>query len=170
MDKITEVETVPQAFEILNKEYESRSAANLAALKTQLYTFRMKHDVRAGVAAFESLRKELAAVGAPVTDADAAILIKIALPESQSVLKTALRVLGDALSYEKVKGVLLDEQFADKLKTEQVENALSAQQRHTRKDRPDMKTIKCYECGKLGHIARYCRTGKDKSVCAEQVL
>ena len=106
---------------------------------------------------FSELFAELAVIGDAMEEKDKVISILASLPDSYSIIVTALEAMADVQSMESVTERLLHEESKQKPKNE--ENALMAGQQTLDKNKNfnTKKNFRCYECSKVGHIKKNCR-------------
>ena len=139
----------------LADQFQKKTWANKLELRRRLYSLRLKDrdSVQRHVKAMTEVFDALSVVGDPVPEEDRVVHLLASLPESYSMLVTALEANAEVPKMELVTERLLHEER--KLKDREgadvsSEKAMAAKQ-------PFKKGPKCHHCGKYGHIRRNCR-------------
>ena len=148
----------------LADQFQKKTWANKLALRRKLYSLRLKdgdsvqEHVKAMIETFDSL----AAAGDPVKEEDRVVHLLASLPESYSMLVTALEANAEVPKMEIVTERLLHEER--KLKERAVEETGSEMKAMASQHRASRKGPKCYECGGFGHIRKNCGNLSSKAV------
>ena len=112
---------------------------------------------------FTELFEELAVIGDAIEEEDRVINLLASLPDSYSILVTALEALDKVPSWEAVTEWLLHEEEksskpSDEVRSRPIENSSLVVKQKVR------KPPKCYKCGRTGHIKKNCYVRIEKSV------
>ena len=170
--------TAKEAWDALKNQFARESIlqkieTKLLRLRQSYYSCKFPSDwnMLAHINHIRSLHDQMREMGINVDDKELAMTLLGSLPDQFKPLITALDAVGeDNLSFEKVKGMLLND--ADRMSdTKKAEDAFSAQRgfnrkgkrwpRHDNSRKGDGKTGKsfsglCHYCQKRGHFARDC--------------
>ena len=148
----------------LEDQFQKKTWANKLALRRKLYTLRLKdgESVQGHIKAILEIFDSLAAVGDAVSEEDRVVHLLASLPESFSVLVTALEANAEVPRMETVTERLLHEEMKLKERRPAEQERHSTQEKamtsHSRKKGP-----KCHHCGRFGHIKRNCWELKAKT-------
>jgi hypothetical protein len=148
----------------LADQFQKKTWANKLALRRKLYSLRLKdgdsvqEHVKVMIETFDSL----AAAGDPVKEEDRVVHLLASLPESYSMLVTALEANAEVPKMEIVTERLLHEER--KLKERAVEETGSEVKALASQHRASRKGPKCFECGGFGHIRKNCGNLSSKAV------
>ncbi|KAG8481247.1 hypothetical protein CXB51_026047 [Gossypium anomalum] len=102
-------------WKMLETLYATKSLANRLVLKQRLFTFRMNEDelLRDHISQFNTLLNDLKNVEVHIDDEDQAMLLLCSLPPSYKSFRETLIYGRDKLSFEDVKGHLLNRDKLD---------------------------------------------------------
>lgn len=135
----------------LANQFERKTWANKLALKRKLFSMRLSEggSVQAHIKSMTELWGGLAAIGEPLKEEDQVVYLLASLPESYSVLVTALEASADVPSLAVVTERLLHEEAKMKTRPSQSsqEGALTSKLK---------KTLRCHYCNKPGHFKKDC--------------
>ena len=136
----------------LRDQFQKKTWANKLELRRRLYSLRLKEGepVQEHVRAMTEVFEALSVVGDPLEEEDRVVYLLASLPDSFSMLVTALEASPEVPAMELVTERLLHEErkMKERQKDETEEpTALAARWRKG----------KCYHCGKVGHFKRDCR-------------
>ena len=170
---VRDTTTAKEAWDALKNQFARESILQKVRLRQSYYTckFPSGGNMLAHINHMRSLHDQMKEMGINVDDKELAMTLLGSLPEQFKPLITALDAVGeDNLSFEKVKGMLLND--ADRMSdTKKAEDAFSAQRgfdrkgkrwpRHDNPRKGDGKTGKsfsglCHYCQERGHFARDC--------------
>ena len=143
-------------------QFQKKSWANKLALRGKLYSLKLKEDgsVQNHLKTMTEIFEELAIVGDAIDEEDRVVHILASLPDSYSMLVTALQTSPEVPALELVTERLLYEERKIKEKQGPVarypENAL-----FTGTARTKSKTLgPCFFCDEMGHVKRDCEDFK----------
>ena len=136
----------------LADQFQKKTWANKLELRRKLYSLRLKggSSVQEHLKSMTEIFDALSVIGDPVSEEDRVVHLLASLPESYSVLVTALEANAEVPKMEHVTERLLHEER--KLKDQSV--GTNSEKAMTLKHK---KGPKCHHCGKYGHIRRNCR-------------
>ncbi len=138
----------------LSNQFQKKSWANRLALRRKLHSVRLHEgaSVQDHVKTMTELFNELAVVGDKIEDDDRVIYLLASLPESFSVLVTALEASQDVPNMESVIERLLHEEQKRKERRPSGLKEEAMTVRQSKKRGPQ-----CHFCKRFGHIKRNCR-------------
>ena len=138
----------------LTDQFQKKTWANKLALRRKLYSLRLKDvdSVQEHVKVMIEIFDSLAAVGDPVKEEDLVVHLLASLPDSYSMLVSALEPNAEVPKLEIVTQRLLHEE--SKLKERAVEETGSEIKAITSQHRASRKGPKCFECGGFGDIRK----------------
>ena len=135
----------------LADQFQRKTWANKLELKRKLFSMRLSEggSIQAHIKSMMELWGGLAAIGEPVKEEDQVVYLLASLPESYSVLVTALEASADVPSLAVVTERLLHLETKTKSRPSQssLEGALTAKWK---------KTLRCHYCNKPGHFKKDC--------------
>ena len=150
-----------QMWEAMRAHFERDTTVNKVYLKKQLVMLRMQEGtpVQDHLRRMKELTDRLASINAAVAEEDHMVYLLSSLPESYSMLVTALETR-EGLTLQDVQRALVSEE----LKREQLgetssgghDSALQAEKRTAGRGTMPKAALKCYFCGKEGHFQREC--------------
>ena len=143
----------------LADQFEKKTWATRLDLRLKLHSLRLKDgdSVQEHIKIMTELFDALSVAGETVSEEDRVVYLLASLPESYSVLVTALEANEDVPKLEVVTKRILHQER--KLKDRSGASSSTESAMTSRKTfRP--KSIKCHYCGKLGHIKKNCRDFK----------
>ena len=140
----------------LADQFEKKTWATRLDLCRKLHSLRLKDgdSVQEHIKVMTELFDALSVTGETISEEDRVVYLLASLPESYSVLVTALEANEDVPKLEVVTERILHQERKSRDKSEAgstTENAMTSRKTFRR------KPIKCYHCGELGHIKKYCR-------------
>jgi hypothetical protein len=141
--------------------FQKKSWANKLHLKKRLYSLRLDEggSMQEHIKDMTETFNALSVIGDVITDEDRVVHLLASLPDSYSVLVTALEASAEVPSMETVIERLLHEER----KTTDSESSHSGNgQKAMTAKRQYKKGPKCYGCGQIGHIKRDCPNQKDR--------
>ena len=151
-------------WEALRQHFERDTTVNKVFLKKQLVMLKMQEGtpVQDHLRRMKELTDRLASINAAVDDEDQMVYLLSSLPESYSVLVTALETR-EGLTLQDVQRALVSEE----LKREQagetsvaessgLDSALKAMKKPGRQETVEKSPLKCYWCQREGHFQRDC--------------
>ena len=150
-----------EAWKKLNDQFCKKTWANKLELRKKLHTLRLKEgeSVQEHIRQMTELFRGLAEMDSPLTEEDKVVYLLASLPESFSVLVTALEASPEVPKMEVVTERLLHEERKLISRTGAgEEKAMTAKDKRPRKKGP------CHHCGKLGHYKRDCWKLAEKKV------
>jgi hypothetical protein len=139
--------------------FQKKTWANKLELRRRLYSLKLREgdSIQEHMKKMVEVFEELAVIGDPVQEEDQVIHLLAGLPESYSMLVTALEANADVPKLDVVMERLLHEERkqkdreGDAKQKDQEDDAVRAMAA-TRTRRP----VRCYNCGKMGHIQWNC--------------
>ena len=157
-------------WEKLANQFQKKSWANKLELKRKLFSMKLTNSgsVQEHVKAMTEVLDELSIVDVPVKEEDRVVYLLASLPDSYSMLVTALEANVEVPKLEVVTERLLHEERKQKTRSNPTsesgtgeEEALAARYG---------KGPRCHYCKKLGHIKRNCNelVGKFKGVAQDR--
>ena len=155
---VRDTQTAKQAWDALKSQFARESILQKVRLRQQYYSLKFQKggNMLEHINQLRSLHDQLKEMGETVNDKDLAMTLLASLPEK--LLITAL----DAVSFDKVKGMLLNDndRMCDAKKQEDVFSARRGNI-NTKSKIPE-KTFNgtCHFCHERGHFARDCRKAK----------
>ena len=139
----------------LADQFQKRSWANKLELRRKLYSLRLKdgESVQKHVKDMTEIFNGLSVIGDPVSDEDRVVYLLASLPDSYSMLVTALEANEEVPKMEVVTERLLHEErkLKDRAGVGESSEKVMTARRQSQKYGP-----KCHQCGKFGHIKRNC--------------
>jgi transposase InsO family protein len=140
----------------LADQFQKKTWANKLSLRRRLYSLHLNdgESVQEHIKAMTEIFDGLSVVGDPVTEEDRVVHLLASLPDSYSMLVTALEANADVPKMEIVTERLLHEErkLKDKVRSDEAcEKAFAAKQQQLKRKGPT-----CHHCGKFGHIRRNC--------------
>ena len=139
--------------------FQKKTWANKLELRRRLYSLKLKEgdSVQENIKNMIEIFEELLVVGDPLQEEDQVIHLLAGLPESYSMLVTALEANADVPKMEVVMERVLHEERKQKerevdmkRKDREVSHFKAMTVTHQR------RSVKCYNCGKIGHIKWNC--------------
>ena len=139
----------------LANQFQKKTWSNKLQLRRKLYSLRLKDggSVQDHVKTMTEIFDELSIIGDPISEEDRVVHLLASLPESFSMMVTALEANAEVPKMEIVTERLLHEERkscvqenVDRPSVKQ-ENAFAAKKN---------KMFKCHHCGKPGHIKKNC--------------
>lgn len=155
----------------LRDTFQKKSWSNKLRLRKKLYSMRLENNgnLQEYLKTCVELFDEMAVIGDALSEEDKVISLLASLPDSYSVLVTALQAQDSVPSWEAVQERLLHEN------AKRTEGAASTGASHNgdgsalfsgnfKKDfqHKGKKSIKCFHCGLQGHFKRDCRALKSQ--------
>ena len=138
----------------LDDQFQKKTWANKLELRRKLYSLRLKggSSVQEHIKSMTEIFDALSVIGDPVSEEDRVVQLLASLPESYSMLVTALEANAEVPKMEHVTERLLHEEqkLKDRGVGDRSDKAMTAKHLHK-------KGPKCHHCGKYGHIRRNCR-------------
>lgn len=137
----------------LSDQFQKKSWANKLELRRRLYSLRLKEGdpVQEHIRQMTEIFEELAVIGDPLKEENRVVYLLASLPESFSMLVTALETNADVPQMEVVIERLLHEERKQKDREDDRSHSKAmATAVHPR------RSVKCYHCGKVGHIKPKC--------------
>ena len=138
----------------LADQFQKKTWANKLELRRKLYSLRLRDgdSVQDHIKTMTEVFDSLSVVGDPVSEEDRVVYLLASLPDSFSMLVTALETNAEVPKMELVTERLLHEERKVKGRGDDAssEKAMTAKQAFK-------KGPKCHHCGKYGHIRRNCR-------------
>lgn len=138
----------------LADQFQKKTWANKLELRRKLYSLRLKggSSVQEHIKSMTEIFDALSVIGDPVSEEDRVVQLLASLPESYSMLVTALEANAEVPKMEHVTERLLHEEqkLKDRGVGDRSDKAMTAKHLHK-------KGPKCHHCGKYGHIRRNCR-------------
>ena len=152
-----------EVWEKLCAQFQKKSWANKLSLRRRLYGLKLKDNEPAQqhIKAMIEIFDELAVIGDPVDEEDRVVHILASLPESFSMLVTALEACPEVPQLEVVTERLLHEESKMKEKIKKVSSsnpfdqdsaALFVGSRQKSGNGPI-----CFHCGESGHVKKFCK-------------
>ena len=172
---VRDTKTVKEAWDALKNQFARESILQKVRLRQQYYSCRFQSggNMLEHISHLRSLHDQLKEMGVSIDDTELAMTLLASLPEEFKALITALDAVGeDNLSFEKVKGMLLNDadRSFDTFYARKSEDAFSARRSMGHKrgkqgrgpsgpvnnevkyDKPFRGT--CHNCKEKGHFAR----------------
>ena len=138
----------------LADQFQKKTWANKLELRRKLYSLRLKggSSVQEHIKSMTEIFDALSVIGDPVSEEDRVVHLLASLPESYSMLVTALEANAEVPKMEHVTERLLhkEQKLKDRGADDRSDKAMTAKHLHK-------KGPKCHHCGKFGHIRRNCR-------------
>ena len=146
------------AWKKLSDQFQRKSWANKLQLRRRLYSLRLRdgESVQEHIRKLTELFEELAVIGDPMKEEDQVVHLLASLPESFSVLVTALESSADVPKMEVVTERLIHEERKQQDKGRSSPGKALYVSRQKKRPR-------CFHCGKPGHFRRDCRQLKAKN-------
>lgn len=140
----------------LSDQFQKKSWVNKLELRKKLYALKLKDgdSVTEHIKSMTEIFNELSVIGSPINDEDRVVHLLASLPESFSMLVTALQSNAVVPDMEVVTERLLHEESKINEKSvsdDKQENALSVRSKRFNKNK-----LTCHLCGKVGHIKKNC--------------
>ena len=163
-----------ELWKLLSEQFQKKSWANKLSLRRKLYNLKLDDNepVKDHIKAMTEIFQELSVIGDVIDEEDRVVHLLASLPQSFSMLVTALETSAEVPKIELVTERLLHEERKLKEKVAEMEAVNKAYVgRHGNNSGNKFKHInnsennetrspssyKCYECGKNGHIKRNCK-------------
>ena len=145
-------------WDILQGQFQKKTWANKLCLRRKLYRLKLREggSVHEHIKELTETFNDLSVLGDNITDEDRVVHLLASLPDSYSVLVTALEANSEVPSMETVTEQPLHEER--KLLEHQNDKAMAAMRHGAGKRGP-----RCYKCGESGHLKRDCPEKKNKS-------
>ena len=143
-------------------QFQKKTWANKLSLRRKLYGLRLKDQepVQKHIKSMIEIFDELAVIGEAVEEEDRVVHVLASLPESFSMLVTALEACPEVPKLEVVTEKLLNEER--KMKEKSVGSYGDHQKTPHDALLVNSFTKSCYYCGKSGHIKKFCQDWKKK--------
>ena len=156
-----------EVWRMLANQFQRKTWANKLELRRKLYSLRMKDgdSVHSHIKAMTEVFNSLSIVGDPISEEDQVVYLLASIPESYSMLVTALEASTEVPKMELVTERLLHEEC--KLKSREKASA-SNEKVMAAGHRYKKRGPKCYNCGKYGHIKRNCRSNPEQKSVADK--
>ena len=144
----------------LSDQFQRKTWANKLELRRRLYALRLKegNSVQEHIRKMIEIFEELAVVGDPLAEEDQVVYLLASLPESYSMLVTALEANAEVPKMETVTERLVHEERKQKGR----EGSGDGNHSKALMANGSGGGVKCFRCGKFGHIKRYCPERKPK--------
>ena len=135
-------------------QFQKKTWANKLELRRKLYALQLRDgdSVPQHIKAMTEVFDPLSVVGDPVPEEDRVVHLLASLPESYSMLVTALQTNAEVPKMERVTERLLHEERKLKYRGGDASSERAMTAKPAFKKGP-----KCHHCGKYGHIRRNCR-------------
>lgn len=150
-----------EVWQKLADQFQKKTWANKLHLRKKLYSLRLKESgsVQDHIRTMTETFNALSVIGDTITDEDRVVHLLASLPDSYSMLVTALEACAEVPRMEMVTERLLHEERklteGESLYSNDSEKVMAA--RRQRSGGP-----KCYKCQKIGHIKRDCPEQKER--------
>ena len=158
---VGEEEDPCKVWETLEGQFQRKTWANKLQLRKKLITLKLKEgrSVSEHIKEMTEIFDGLSVMDDPVSEEDRVVYLLASLPESYSMVVTALETQSENVpKWSLVTERLLHQEAKLKEKDAQDSEARKAftanSQQRRRKPKP---TFKCHFCGKIGHFKRDCR-------------
>ena len=138
----------------LADQFQKKTWANKLELRRKLYSLRLRDgdSVQDHIKTMTEVFDSLSVVGDPVSEEDRVVYLLASLPDSYSMLVTALETNAEVPKMELVTERLLHEERKVKGRGDDASSVKAMTAKQAFKKGP-----KCHHCGKYGHIRRNCR-------------
>ena len=138
----------------LADQFQKKTWANKLELRRKLYSLRLRDgdSVQDHIKTMTEVFDSLSVVGDPVSEEDRVVYLLASLPDSYSMLVTALETNAEVPKMELVTERLLHEERKVKCRGDDASSEKAMTTKQAFKKGP-----KCHHCGKYGHIRRNCR-------------
>ena len=138
----------------LADQFQKKTWANKLELRRKLYSLRLRDgdSVQDHIKTMTEVFDSLSVVGDPVSEEDRVVYLLASLPDSYSMLVTALETNAEVPKMELVTERLLHEERKVKDRGDDASSVKAMTAKQAFKKGP-----KCHHCGKYGHIRRNCR-------------
>ena len=135
----------------MSSQFQKKTWANKLQLRRRLYALTLKEggSVQEHIKKLAETFEELAVIGSPVEEEDQVVHLLASLPDSYSMLVTALEANAEVPKMEIVTERLLHEERKQKDKDQHGQGGPT-------KAFVSGKVLKCFHCKKPGHIKRNC--------------
>ena len=147
-------------------QFQKKTWANKLTLRRRLYSMRLKDNesVQSHIKQIVEIFDELAVIGEAVEEEDRVVHILASLPESFSMLVTALEANTEVPRLEVVTERLLNEErkMKEKLNMSTSQNEGHNPGENALFTNTNFKNKLCFYCGETGHIKRFCEKLKKK--------
>jgi hypothetical protein len=172
---VRDTSTAKEAWDALKHQFARVSVSQIVRLRQQYYSCRSKSgdSMLDHINRIKSLHDQLREMGIEYNDKELAMTLLASLPESYNSLITALDAVGeDTLTYQKVKGMLLNDAARISV-TKKDEDAYTMQRPYNKRgfkpkdqgktENPNQNSFRgtCHSCKKRGHFARDCPQRKN---------
>ena len=139
----------------LSDQFQKKTWANKLQLRKRLYSLRLREgeSVQEHIRQLTEIFNELAVIGCPVEEEDRVVHLLASLPDSYSMLVTALEANSEVPKMEVVTERLLHKERKQKDK----ESLVSSSSKALSVSRSKKVVPKCFYCGKPGHLKKQCR-------------
>ena len=133
-------------------QFQKKTWANKLELRRKLYALQLREgeSVHEHIKTMTEIFNSLSVIGSPVSDEDRVVHLLASLPESYSMLVTALEASAEVPQMEVVTERLIHEER--KLKERESAGGSREEAMYTK----SRKGPKCHHCGRYGHIKRNC--------------
>ena len=145
-----------QVWKKLEDQFQKKSWVNKLSLRCKLYSLKLeeKNSVQDHIRRMTEIFDELSVVGDKISEEDRVVHLPASLPDSFSMLVTALESNAEVPAMELGTERLLHEER--KLKDQSSSTGVSSNSALTTRDQMRRKGPRCHYCKRFGHIQRYC--------------
>ena len=147
----------------LKDQFEKKTWATRLDLRRKLHALKLKDSESAQehIKVMTELFDALSVAGETISEEDRVVYLLASLPDTYTVLVTALEANEDVPKLEVVTERILHQERKTKEKSEAGSTGETAMT--TRKSYKSRPKPRCYHCKKLGHIARFCEGKKESA-------
>ena len=148
----------------LSNQFQKKTWCNKLQLRRRLFSLRLREggSIQDHLKIMTEIFDELSVIGDHISEEDRVVYLLASLPESYSMLVTALEANSEVPKMEFVTEKLLHEERKSLGLVQENDGSAGVKQEKTYYTKKSKKSFKCHHCGKEGHIKKNCHFLRNK--------